>query len=95
MFMGLNPDRFRIKGIAEKTCDVKEDVYIPFGFSDAKFLLGKEIKSKSDSIYSIINYIGFREGVLIGGIFYSYEELLIDFTFLDDTPCGKLKTNKI
>ncbi len=64
--------------------------YIPFDFTDAEFLIGKLIKSKVSDWVCIINACTF-EKCWSGDTAYAYKILLNSFTFLDGSPCGKLK----
>ncbi len=73
---------YRIKPAAPK--------YIPFDFTDAEFLIGKVVKSKvSDWAFMITSCNSVC--CYTGNTGYMYGELLSNFTFLDDNPCGKLK----
>ena len=60
--------------------------YIPFTFEDAEHLIGKPVKHKKDSWVEIITYCNKNETSSC-----MYEDLLRDYTFLDGSPCGKLK----
>lgn len=64
----------------------KQPEYIPFTFEDAEFLIGKAVKSKDEKWIKML--ISFDEDYASN---ISYETLLRDFTFLDGSPCGKLK----
>lgn len=69
---------------------IKTKEYIPFDFSDAEQLVGKLVKVKGgDSIYIILFCTNFDVGV--GTRRESYFNLFDKCTFLDGTPCGKLK----
>ena len=84
----------------------KEPEYVPFTFEDAEMLIGKNIKSieESDDFLFDTNWCKFshvgkiigvlKNNVSIGGCItdVGYDELLEKYTFLDGTPCGKLKT---
>ena len=68
-----------------------EPKYVPFTFEDAKDLIGKVIKSKKDNTVasivmctSLAVYYGSDSGCKYGYLF-------TEFTFLDGTPCGKIK----
>lgn len=79
----LPPNRYRIK---------PEPEYIPFTFEDRSFLRNQWVKyidnnSKCEQIISSIQ----EHGVTIGSQFYSYVDFIKIFSFLDDSPCGKLK----
>lgn len=64
--------------------------YVPFDFSDAEKLIGKAVVFKSDgNIYQIIAVNKTHCAVCTEG--WEYKMLLESFTFLDGTPCGKLK----
>lgn len=66
----------------------KQPEYIPFTFEDAEFLIGKAVKSKATkSVYMIIHCD--KVGTSLCG---GYQRLLDDYTFLDGSPCGKLKS---
>ena len=65
--------------------------YIPFDFSDAKQLIGKVVKAKDGSVFFIIGRVGEVSSITLGSKKYSYRELLEEYTFLDGSPCGKLK----
>ena len=60
--------------------------YIPFTFEDAEFLIGKVVKSKDENWVETISWCGD-----IATSVSNYETLLSDYTFLDGSPCGKLK----
>lgn len=76
-----NDYEYRVKSTPE---------YIPFDFTDAEFLIGKLIKSKVSDWVCIINACTF-EKCWSGDTAYAYKILLNSFTFLDGSPCGKLK----
>jgi hypothetical protein len=61
---------------------------IPFDFSDAEMLIGRAVKMKDGSIFSIITDLTKSE-IWFGEDFKDYDELLSDFTFLYGEPCGK------
>ena len=63
-----------------------EPEYIPFTFEDSEFLIGKLVKSK-DKIW--VEMIVWCKGTSTS--VDNYKALLSDFTFLDGSPCGKLK----
>lgn len=60
--------------------------YVPFSFEDAEFLIGKVVKHKKDKWVELITYCNKYETSLC-----RYEILLDNYTFLDGSPCGKLK----
>lgn len=60
--------------------------YIPFTFEDAEFLIGKVVKCKTQDYTAMI--ISCTES---GTNVDDWKPLLDDFTFLDGSPCGKLK----
>ena len=64
----------------------KEPEYVPFTFEDAEHLIGKPVKHKKDSWVEVITYCNENETSSC-----MYEDLLRDYTFLDGSPCGKLK----
>lgn len=64
----------------------KQPEYIPFTFEDAEHLIGKSVKHKKDSWVEVITYCNKNETSSC-----MYEDLLRDYTFLDGSPCGKLK----
>lgn len=66
-----------------------EPKYIPFTWEDREELRGKWLKRKDYNVEKLPTTICNKD-VMIGDQFYSYKELLKDFTFLDGTPCGKL-----
>lgn len=82
----INPDfnwkgcDYRIKEEPEKT------EYIPFSFEDAEQLVGKVVKSKDENWIELLTFFGEDYTSNI-----TYEALLKDYTFLDGSPCGKLK----
>lgn len=64
----------------------KKPEYIPFTFEDAEFLIGKIVKSKNQNWVEMIIWCDDT-----GTSVTDYESLLSDHTFLDGSPCGKLK----
>ena len=60
--------------------------YIPFTFEDSEFLIGKVVKSKDEDWIEMLIFFDKDYASNI-----TYEVLLMDFTFLDGSPCGKLK----
>jgi len=62
--------------------------WIPFTFEDD--LLGKQVIAKDKSCKAVISYQNVT-CIIIGDETVEYDELLEDYTFLDGTPCGKLK----
>lgn len=68
-----------------------EPEYIPFAFEDAEFLIGKAVKSKQKPLVLLIQVV-YEKNVLMHGFdTISYYTLLQNFTFIDGSPCGKLK----
>lgn len=63
--------------------------YVPFDHSDDKFLVGKVVRHKLDKSTCIITSCT-KEYVSVAGVIMNYERLF-EFTFLDGSPCGKLK----
>jgi hypothetical protein len=68
-----------------------EPEYVPFTFEDAKKLIGKGVEDKDHKL-SFIILMADKNRVFNyhGGI--TYEALLGYCTFLDGSPCGKLKS---
>lgn len=64
------------------------DEYIHFTFEDD--LLGKQVIAKDKSCKGIITYQG-QNDMLVGEFTKTYKYLFDEYTFLDGTPCGKLK----
>lgn len=64
----------------------KQPEYIPFSFEDAEFLIGKTIIHNSGQEIRIITNCNY---ITVEGICYTV--LLKEYTFLDGSPCGKLK----
>ena len=64
---------------------------VPFDESDAEFLIGKAIKIRQD-VFLIVR-INKHGAVVIDedNCFIGFIYLLQNYTFLDGTPCGKLK----
>ena len=60
--------------------------YVPFTFEDAEFLIGKVVKSKDENWIEMITWCDNDEASSI-----SYSTLLYGYTFIDGSPCGKLK----
>ena len=60
--------------------------YVPFTFDDAEFLIGKVVKHKKDKWVELITYCSENETAIC-----PYEHLLDNYTFIDGSPCGKLK----
>lgn len=81
---------FRLKELTEVEHIISKSEYVPFNFSDAEFLIGKAIKVKYlDIVYSIT---GVRsDDVIINNLYQDYKYLMENYTFLDGSPCGKLK----
>lgn len=67
--------------------------YVPFDFSDAEKLIGKAIVNPTKSVYLTISVMieGCRNILLSSNIKISYDDLLRGYSFLDESPCGKLK----
>lgn len=66
--------------------------YIPFDFSDAELLIGRTVKSKhSKNIFLITGYDISEKYFIVGNTTQTFYQLFNDCTFLDDSPCGKLK----
>ena len=64
---------------------------IPFDFTDAEKLIGKVVKHKEGfSCVAVLLECNLQH-ICIGNDFEIYEVLLQDYTFLDGSPCGKLK----
>lgn len=67
-----------------------EPKYVPFTFDDADKLIGKAVTSNNGIIH-IITEIN-KVNMFIGSnVYVSYDTLFKHYTFLDGTPCGKLK----
>lgn len=64
----------------------KAPKYVHFTFEDAEFLIGKVVKSKDEKWIEMLTWASENETSNI-----TYEALLRDFTFIDGSPCGKLK----
>lgn len=64
----------------------KEPEYIPFSFEDAEQLIGKVVKSKDENWIEMITWCDNDEASSI-----SYSNLLYGYTFIEGSPCGKLK----
>lgn len=60
--------------------------YVPFSFEDAEFLIGKTVRCKSQDYVALIISVT-KDGTSVD----DFKPLLDDFTFLDGSPCGKLK----
>lgn len=69
--------------------------YIPFDYSDAEYLIGKVVKSKDNKEISMIISFDLDNSdllqITLGSSFISFYDLFQDYTFLDGSPCGKLK----
>lgn len=63
-----------------------EPEYVPFTFEDAVFLIGKVVKCKTQDYTVMITSC-----TEFGTNADDWKPLLDDFTFLDGSPCGKLK----
>lgn len=68
-----------------------EPELIPFDYSDAEFLIGKAIKAKDGSCFSIISLVGRSIGIILVTKKHSFKDLLNLFTFIDGSPYGKIK----
>jgi hypothetical protein len=64
---------------------------IPFDFSDAEKLIGKVVRHKEGLNCVAVLVECNLQHICIGNDFERYEVLLQDYTFLDGSPCGKLK----
>ena len=64
----------------------EEPEYVPFSFEDAEFLIGKVVKHKKDKWVEMLTWCSPDEVLNI-----PYEILLDNYTFIDGSPCGKLK----
>ena len=69
----------------------KKPEYIPFSFEDAEFLIGKAIKSKTIDVVLLIQVVYPKTVMMHGFDTISYYLLLLNWEFLDGSPCGKLK----
>lgn len=70
-------------------CDYRikqEPEYVPFTFEDAVFLIGKIVRCKLQDYVALIISVT-KDGTSVD----DFKPLLDDFTFLDGSPCGKLK----
>ena len=63
-----------------------EPEYIPFTFEDAEFLIGKVVKCKTQDYTAMI-----ISCTQLGTNVDDWKPMLDDFTFIDGSPCGKLK----
>ena len=75
-------------GIGEH--EAKEPEYVPFDLESIKEHLGK-VLLKTDLDYTGVLIAAARKNVIVGNDIVDYIVLNEDFTFLDGTPCGKLK----
>ena len=64
----------------------KQPEYVPFSFEDAEFLIGKVVKSKNENWVEMIIWCSDTSTSV-----NDYETLLSDNTFIDGSPCGKIK----
>jgi len=64
---------------------------IPFDFTDAEKLIGKVVRHKEGFDCVAVLLECNLQHICIGNDFEIYEVLLQDYTFLDGSPCGKLK----
>ena len=71
--------------------------YIPFDYSDAKYLIGKAVMDKYRSHYHLVLYVYAAIGedlqIELSDINRNISALCLfnDYAFLDGSPCGKLK----
>jgi hypothetical protein len=63
--------------------------YVPFTFADAEQLIGKVIKDKNNEDARLVVAVSPFSIFAVRAI--TFEHLLRAYTFLDGTPCGKLK----
>lgn len=66
-------------------------VYAPFSYQDIDNLRGKWVKNNFDVEHMTTKIHPNSSRPIYNGEWYSFEELFHRFTFLDGTPCGKLK----
>lgn len=64
----------------------KAPEYVPFTFEDADFLIGKSVRHKTNNWVELITYCDKADTSIC-----TYKDLLRDYTFIDGSPCGKLK----
>jgi len=65
-----------------------ESQLVPFTFEDAELLIGKAVRNNETKNVGIISFVReFDCKVFTDLTFY---DLMVMFTFLDGTPCGKL-----
>lgn len=64
----------------------KAPEYIPFTFEDAEFLIGRLVKCKTQDYTAMI-----ISCTQLGTNVDDWKPMLDDFTFIDGSPCGKLK----
>ena len=64
-----------------------EPEYIPFTFEDAEFLIDKAVKKKKQNYLAVITWC-YNGATNMG----DFKNLLEYYTFLDGSPCGKLKS---
>lgn len=70
----------------------KEPVYRPFTFEEAKEHVGRVVKSKNKIVVELIVHA--RDGgLIVGGFYKSYQDLMDYYTFLDGSPAGILVEN--
>jgi hypothetical protein len=67
-----------------------EPILIPFDYSDAEHLLGREVTRKDVNKRAIIVEVR-EEGVVEGQYFHGYSAFLTTCLFADGSPCGKPK----
>lgn len=78
-------------GIAAAFIRVKpETKLVPFNFSDAESLIGKSVKLRDGSTFKTITFLN-EQIVAFGGFECDYADLFKRYTFLDGSPCGKIK----
>lgn len=73
---------------------VEEEEYTPFTFEESIKLVGCKIKHKNNSSYRMVLAV-YDNGTcsISGKSSCSMKDLLADFTFLDGSPCGSLKSS--
>ena len=68
-----------------------KDEYEDYSFKDAGFLIGKPVISISNKHYHLITNVLLGNKIRINNNDYSFKEFGEYFTFLDGSPCKKLK----
>lgn len=89
IWLDLNNPEFN--GNIEKYRIKPEPKWVPFTYNDSILFLGKWIKAKhgkAHNAYLITNCSDV--GVLAAGMDIRWNGLLVDYVFIDNTPCGKL-----